>query len=265
MSEENTGEVVAEPVVEPVEGDPAPEPTEGEESPEGAEGEGEGDPPAEAAAEGDPEPEPEPKPKRKDWRESRIAELARKNGDLQRKLDAALVVTAKPEGDGEGPKTYTEEEVDRRATERAATIAEQAALTKACNDLFARGVETHADKFIAARDGLAAAFGDTLAARPDFLEALTELPNGHEVFFSLANDLDHAAEILALPSAKMGLRLAQLSTDAAKPKVRQVSGAPDPITPIRGSVRAEMDIDDPDLPMAEFVRRRNKQDKLRFN
>lgn len=266
MSEENTGET-ADPVVVPeteasaeaaveTEGQDGEAP-EGDEQPEGE---------ATAAAEGeetDPPAEPE-KPKRKDWRVDRIDTLTRQKADLQRKLDAALAVTGKPEGEETetaGPKTYTEEEVDRRA----AAKAEQAALTKACNDLFAKGVETHSDKFIAARDGLVAAFGDTLSARPDFLEALTELPNGHEVFYSLANDLDHAAEVLALPSAKMGLRLAQLSAETGKTKPRQVSGAPTPITPVRGTARAEMDIDDPDLPMEEFIRRRNKQDTVRFN
>lgn len=263
--EETPGEAVAEPVVEPVEGgadlDTAPDPEDGQS------GAGDDAPAAEAAPEGDPEPEPDAKPKRNDWREARIAEMARKNGDLQRRLDAALSVTGAETRSGadDAPKTYTEEEVDRRARTRAEEIAHQAVLTKACNDLFAKGVETHKDGFVEARDSLVNAFGDTLEARPDFLEALTELPNGHEVFFALAKDLDHAAEVLSLPSAKMGLRLAQLSADVGKTKPRQLSNAPAPITPVRGAAHAQLDIDDPDLPIEEFMKRRNKADTLRFN
>ena len=208
-----------------------------------------------AAAEGGDEPEG---PKRKPWWEERIDRLTREKNDLKRELQGRS--ETKPAEGETAPRTYTEDEVREMVAKAATSKAGEDALLKACNDLFDKGVEAHKDGFLKARDSLMKAMGEQLVGRPDFLEALTELPNGHEVYYHLGNDLDHAAELMALSPARMAVKLSQISADLAKPRGKPVSAAPAPITPVRGGAKTELDITDPDLDMAEFVRRRNAQD-----
>jgi hypothetical protein len=140
----------------------------------------------------------------------------------------------------------------------------QERFVEACNRTFEAGRAEYGDAFEQARDTLVQAMGDAINRRPDILEAITELPQGHRVYHALSEDLDQAAEIFQLPPARAAVRLAQLGHkfEGAVPPARARRPLAPPIEPVSGSTKAEADIYDPKLSMAEFdaaMKRRERE------
>lgn len=251
------------PDIDPVRDVASPEP-EPETPVEGASDDG-GEPDAPDAAEiSDPEPEA-PAPKRKDWREARLAEETAKRKEAQRERDEhaakikdleARIASAEAGEPIDGGVKATPEQI-RAEAERIVAVQNS---VEAANRVFDAGVKAHPD-FEQVRDRLVSAFGEHIQARPDFLEAITSLPNGHDVFHALGNDLDHAAEVLGMPSVKMAVELAALSTKLQAPKSRPVSAAPEPIRPLNGKAKGERSVYDENLSDEEFYALRDRQRK----
>ena len=105
-------------------------------------------------------------------------------------------------------------------------------------------------------------FSDEIRAKPEFLEAVTELDNAAAVYHELAGDPDKMEEVLNLPPHKMGMELARLSAKLSTPAPKAISRAPAPIRPLDRPAQEPKNLDDPNLSMDEFDRMmRAEEDK----
>lgn len=250
----------------PAAGDPPPAPGGAGEGGEG--GDGGAAPPPAAGAEGgagDPPPAPEPKPARIPWQNRRIDQLTarvsqaeERNAELEREAQAARERAAAyealygraedppaggapppPPAGGAAPPTsptgerlYTKTELEAEA----ARVANVNRLNERIEGVFNAGATAHGKAWTERVNAAGAAFGTDLQKRPDLFEALTALPNPEAVYFQLAGDLDHFADVLAMPPIQLGMELARLSVAAGGTvKPQRLSNAPAPITPVEGN------------------------------
>lgn len=255
----------APPPVEPVADPPAdPPPGDAPPAPEGA-----GDPPP-------PGDEPPAKPARIPWQQKRIDQLSA-TAKQEREAREAAEATARaanervaayealygkpPGADGAPPppapagepapsgRALTEDDVQREA----ARLVQVQRLNDRCEAMFVAGSTAHGDEFTKRCTAAGQAFGQDLAQRVDFFEAVTALPNGADVYHQLVGDLDHFSDVLAMSPVQLGMELARLSTAAAvKPGV-VVSKVPAPITPIDGSGGGTQ-VDLEEAPMEDYAK-----------
>lgn len=173
---------------------------------------------------------------------------------------------------GTPPDPFEQGRQQGRQEAQSRQLEEQFA--RECNDLFAKGQQEYGEGMFAARDAMnAVGWG----SRPDALAALTQLDNGHQVYRRLAGNLDEAARILALPPMRMAMELTRMSNsmrtvsaaalapandNSLEPVETEVSRLPAPRRIVGGnSPRGELRLDDPKLPMADFIRRRDKEER----
>ena len=141
----------------------------------------------------------------------------------------------------------------------------QREFNKACNDLASRGRQEYGDFDDAIRALTAVGYGN----RPDALTAITQLPDGHRVYRTLASDLDNAARVLSLPPMAMAMEFARMAMGAphtaAEPEApaaapAPISRAPEPLRVVGGtSARAQVPLEK--TSMADFVRRRDAEER----
>lgn len=188
---------------------------------------------AETETEGEQEEQPD-KPTRQPWFQKRIGQLTARTAALEAELAAAR---AQAEG-----KKPAETDIERIAEEIAAKKVRERELLDAANRTAEAGAKEFKD-WEQARSALVSNFSQEIQAKPEFLDAVTALDNGHAVFRHLGLNPEEADRILSLPSAKMGVELAKLGTKLAAKPAPQVSKAPKPIKPITGSATPEKDPD----------------------
>lgn len=226
--------------------------------------------PAEAQASETPTPAPEgtteaaeqPKPTALDRRiaqlTARLASEADRAAKAQRELDALKAMMASKDA-GEQPQPQQRDiqaEIDRAAEMKVA----QREMARATQNWLKAGHAEFPD--FDAKSGVLASLGAT--EKPAFLEAVVSLPNGHRLVPMLADDPDEAMRVLDLPPLRMAAELGRLAEKAsAAPKPKAVSKAPAPVDPVNGRARREPSLDDPDLPMEDYIRLREKQIKER--
>lgn len=248
--------------------DPEPE---AQEEPEP---EPEEEPEPEAEAEPEASAEPEETPKKKDWRDRQIAKLREREKareaeleEIRKRAEAAeALLKAAPEERDAGLVEKTREEIRREEAEKVRQEAYFKNLNAGLEKMDAAGKETFRetweDRIVEAREALR----DEIVARPEFLEAIVDLPNAAAVYHELAGDLDRMETILKMPAHKMGMELARISDKLAKPPVKPVSKAPKPIRPIdaKGGERdLESLINDPNASMEEIDRRMRAEEAKR--
>lgn len=255
-------------------------------------GEGGGDPPA-AEAGGETPPA---KPARVPWHTKRIGQLtgetrqaqeeaaaARREAEEARRQVAAYQAlygtdgvpaaapaaapAASPAPAAAAPasgRTYTAEEFQ-------AAVADQArlqTLNQTLEGWYAQGVEKGGDKFKADIAAAGQAFPQ-LGQRRDLWEALAALPNGGDVYATLAGDLDHLAEVLEMPPVQLGMELAKQSAALAKPASRgaapPISRAPKPPATVEGQGGSQFDPDTAGMDdyYKDFERRRQARYEAR--
>lgn len=144
---------------------------------------------------------------------------------------------------------------------------------QACNDLYVRGRTEYGAEMDDAVQALRAV---GWADRHDALAAVTRLENGHRVYRELAKNLDNAARILTLSPMDMAMELTRMGYAAGQPAVSsganespteavrqvEVSRAPEPVRHIGGrSTQQERPLDHPQVTMAEFIRRRDRDQR----
>lgn len=231
------------------------------ENTEGGEGEGQG---SEATAGTEEQQQSEtPKPQQKkplSWEMKRIHEETNKRREAERRaaeLDAELqrlrggstTSQSDPPADGTPPSIEEIRRQEREAIRREETAnAEIARRNAACNATFEKGVSEIAD-FDDARVSLVSAFGHEINARPEFLDAITELDNGHQVFAELGRNPAEAERVLSLPPVKMALEIARMGDRLAKPATpapKPISKVPAPVTPVSGQTKPATALEDAD-------------------
>ncbi|MEN6505012.1 MAG: hypothetical protein ABFD92_10760 [Planctomycetaceae bacterium] len=206
------------------------------------------------------------KPEKMDWRERRRIEETNKRKAAEAELEKARAELAKlrgtPAPDATQPTgaAKTEAEIRAEAVQQAklelAMEAQQEAFHKATGRVLEAGRADYPD-FDAKRAEMITYFGDHLAQRPDFFEAIVDLENGHDVFYALAKDPEQAEQILTMPPVKMALKLSQLSSSISKPSTsappKPISRAPAPITPVGGTPQYTDRLDDEAAPMDKWA------------
>lgn len=188
------------------------------------------------------------KPARVPWQNRRIDKLTATNAQkdeeiarLKRERDALVALGGDTTAGGggtdtttstAGPKTYTEEEVDRRAAEKATLRV----LNEKVDGLYDAAAALD-PKFESRLPALRTAAGDALSQRPDFWRALTRFDNGAAVMNELTKDLDQLTDLLEMGPVDLGIELAKLAGAVGKgppaPKISKVPAPPGRITETR--------------------------------
>jgi hypothetical protein len=206
--------------------------------------------------------------------QKRINELTAKRYEAERKAEAAekaqlaaeekakelLAQIAKAPADGVKPDPkLTEEEIERRATEKATLMAQAKVFNDACDTIAGNGKKEFTDWDEAVKNlNLVGIVGQ--GASPVFLETAIELKNPQKILHHLGKNLDEAERIKKLSPPKMALELARIESQVNAPvPTVPISNAPPPVIPVGGATKGVPDINDPNLPMEEFMALRAKQ------
>ena len=153
---------------------------------------------------------------------------------------------AKPAATG-----LSEEDVERRATEKANATVAQNEFNKQCNTAFDNGVGEFKDWDEAVENLKEVGALDNIP----FLQAVLESEFPHRVLHELAQDQDEAARINSLPPIKMAVAIAKLK--GTQPKEKKTSKAPDPLKPIKPGNKGEKSLED--MSAEEFASARDKE------
>lgn len=167
--------------------------------------------------------------------ETQIAELQKQ---LEAKPDAKL----------------TEEEVEKRANDKAAKAVAEKEFVQACNRLADAGNKLD-KKFNEKIQDMAEDIGPIPTA---MIGILDDLDNGADVLKHLAEDHELALKMYGYSPAKMGVELAKLSTKIATPTKKPISKVPNPPNPVGGNSRANVQLNDK-MSDKEWIRERQKQ------
>ena len=178
----------------------------------------------------------------------RIDELTREKWNERREKEAALALVERLKSKEGDPKPDPVQDLDSLVAQKLA----ERDFNEACNKTYAKGKEQFQD-FDEAVNGHKL-LGD-IGGRRDYLEAVSALDNGAQVFHHLGKNLDEAAHVLSLPPVKMALELTKLSQKLSK--APPVSKAPPPIKPVAGT--ASRDFDPETASMDEWVKWRDEQ------
>jgi hypothetical protein len=248
-----------------------------------AEAEAEEEPEAEAepaaAAEGEEDPEPEEPAEegstpKKNWKDRQIIKLRTKEREdaaererLRKENEELRAAAAAGE---EGGTVLTAAEREKIRAEAADDIRREnyvKKLNQSADAMFDAGMKAFPKTWEARVKDVGEVFADEIRARPEFLEAVTDLENGAAVYHELAGDPDEMERVLELPPHKMGMELAKLSAKlSAAPKPKPISRAPPPITPLAKPGVQDRSLDDlandpSPAAQAEFNRRMDVEER----
>src|ERR1700685_54398 len=211
------------------------------------------------------EPEPKADKPKRNYQQERFDRLTREREDFRVKAEAARAeAAAAREARTEAAPDATEAEIDRRMAaklaERDATAAKERFAAET-GRVLREGREKFAD-FDTARENFVALFGDR--APQSFFEAITELPNGAEVFREIGMDPDLADRILAMSPIKQAAELGRMSALKGKTPVT-LSKTPAPIDPVRPGSAPTRTVYDTKISMDEWAALRKKEITARRN
>lgn len=220
-----------------------------------------------------PAPKVEPEAKKpRPWFEARIDEITHKRNEALRRAEdaerrvaqaeAALreVVNQTPKGEAQptvGGKTEAQlrEEIRREESGLAAQRMMEAQFTETCNKIAAAGKSDYTDFDVSIK-----ALQGVEGLTPEMIIAANETDNPQAVIYVLGKDLDEAMRIKNLPPLKQAVAIAKIAEAAVKtPRSRRVSGAPEPITPISGSAKGDVDLEDDKADISDWINKRNRQ------
>ena len=190
--------------------------------------------------------------------QKRVGKTAGERDEIKKELKAAKTALEAKVADGEQP--LTEEEVNRRAKQ----IADEELTVREFNRAQEKLIEdaTKIDKnFMSKVNDLAA----EVAPLPQFfIGALNDIENGGAVLNYLTDNHDEYEDLINKPNPmkimKGLLDISNKLIEASKPKVKKISGTPNPPKAPKGnSSSPDVLPPKPTENMAEFVRLRNKQ------
>lgn len=186
----------------------------------------------------------------------RIDREVGKRKELENKIKE---LEAKLAANPDKENALTEEEVEKRAETKAQQKQMQREFDQASNRLFDAAVKIDKDfqkKVTAMAEDIGGIPGHMIGI-------LDDLDNGGDVLVYFTANPDEAQEMYELSPAKAAVKLAKLSATLEaekKPKPKEISKVPDPVSAIKGGDKNPDTLPkDPTQNMAEFVRVRNKQ------
>lgn len=146
----------------------------------------------------------------------------------------------------------SDDEIDRRATEKAQQIAAQSQFVRDCNDTVSKGRELFGAKQWEQAATNIEGFG---GLDPDVLREVLSTENPAAVLFELGRNGDKFEEMMELPPGKRLAAFVKLASAPAKPG-KKVSDAPAPIDEVNQSNRGDggkVDLYDPKLSGKRFA------------
>lgn len=189
----------------------------------------------------------------------RVDKTAGERNETRKELAAAKAALEAKLKDGE--IALTEEEVERRAEEKAKRKVAETEFENAQKKLIKEATKID-PKFMTKINELA----EDVSPLPGYMIGiLEELDNGGAVLNYLTDNPDEYEEIYTLSPTRMATRLAKVSDTlekAAKPKPKNISKVPPPNEPIKGGNKSPNVLSDK-MPMDEWVRLRNQQSEDR--
>lgn len=210
-----------------------------------------------------PEPEKPVEKKKISWELRRINEETNKRREAEKRYaEAEAELQRLRSGAKPAPVTTDEpapvdaDQIRARARdeirqEEAVKLATER-FNEACNKTFELGVAAYGNDFENAANTMTQALGDEIQKRPEFLQVITDLENGHQVYYELSRNPEEAERLLKMPSHKMIMEITKMSDKVAKPAVKPISKAPAPVTPVGGQPKPRQDLSD-DIPMEQFA------------
>ena len=183
--------------------------------------------------------------------------IDKRTADYYRERAAREALEAKLLQPQEAPTSQAD--IDRLVEERASQLAKQKEIVgkvaKVEQALRANLKDSFDDFFTDLQ-----ASGDSAKS---LVETVLDLDDSEKVMEHLANNRDELYSVLNLPPRQQAIQLAKLSVKLEASKTApKVSNAPKPVSPI-GARSANDGIND-NLPIDEWMRRRNEQERKRF-
>lgn len=194
--------------------------------------------------------------------EETLAEIGRLDPEIAQRLQQAAG-QGTPTAPFAAPQaTFTRAQVEQAA----AALASQAQFNQQVDAAVIAGRTQHPD-FDAAVAGLKALTGPQ-GPSTEFIQAALATGEAPELIYRLGKDPAEADRLLSLPPAALGAQMERLAATmrgekAAAAKPPEPTRAPPAIAPRvtgRGAT-SELALDDPKLPMAEYIKRRNEHEK----
>lgn len=257
VADMNTGSSVP-PEDVPPEG--VPPKTEGEETP--PKKDGEETPPKK---EGEETP---PKEKSKDnsvirLLRSKVRELDKQVRDLTRQMPAAK---APERDDFETDEDYINARVkfgiEQQVQQREVQEASAKAVARTTESVFATVRQEHPDFDDVRSNLLEADIRISDAHQEAFQQAVQGLPYGGELYYQLASDIEHTAEIAMLPPALFAAKLGEMHEKIRISKTTtKKTKAPPPIKPVGGG-GSSSSVDFDKMSMEDYVKWREQQTRL---
>lgn len=222
-----------------------------------------------------------------EWAQRRINELTAKRYEAERlakqETDARVAAEARaadllkqitnknpsPSPAPDPQPAVSDEEIERRVTERAAQMNAAARFNDACNSVADTGKKEFKDWDETLRNlTMVGAIGKDVS--PDFLETAIELKDAHKILHYLGGNLEEAGKIAKMPPKKMALEMARIEASihapAPVPAPAPISSAPAPVVPITGAAKpGTPSIEDPSISTDDFMAIRAKQIEERRN
>jgi len=204
---------------------------------------------------------------------ARIQRKIDKEVAKRKTLEEELAAVKKELADAKEGKEgkYDDDEVEKRASVKAEAKAAEREFVQASNRL-ADAAEKIDKDFIKKIKAIAE---DVAPIPGHMIGILDDLDNGAAVLANLADDVDEYERIIALNPTKAAVELSKISnkiTTGAKPKAKELSKVPDPITPLGGktsSTSNDLVIRDKEIKDAsgalspDFIRKRAAQIEAR--
>jgi hypothetical protein len=235
---EDEGE--AAPVIE------TPEPTEGAQAaPET---------PQEGGDEAKPEPAGKSATRRVAHLQARASDAIRRAEEAERRAEAAEAMVRQQNGSTEHPtrQPTTRDEV---VAEAQRIVAEERVRERRQLVIDA-GVKEHGAETWNEKTAMLHTMG--ALARPDFMEALVDLPEAPALVVRLADDPDQLAALLAKRPAAMAAAMGRMAAEmAVAEKPKEISRAPPPVKPVSGG-RAAPAPDPEKMNTKEYIAWRNQ-------
>jgi len=190
----------------------------------------------------------------------RIGRMTNDKALIKAELELAhrqLAEAAKPKED---PPPLTEDDIEQRAQQIAAQRVRQDTVTNQANRFVEDGRKAYKDFDAAVRTvaeeagGLLDADGNLRPLAAAIFDAEKRKP--HEIIKYLADNPELAAELGSMPPIRQIRRIAQIEIEMGQASTPKPSGAPKPVTPVKGSGSIS---DEPDPKDSErWIKWRNK-------